>query len=345
MAMRELPAGDMERDSTLTAIYRAAAQDAPPAALDAAILAAARREVGARPRPAGLAFGHSWRMPLSLAAVIVLSVSLVTLVREEAPELTEPPRAGQPTADPERKPAASADSGAAATAPGFVPDAQRSKSIGLKPPQPMSSPGLGMRQPESAERGAQPRKEKLADRQEADAPASTGFAKRRDAPANVMEQQNDKRAATPPPGQSAAVTAPMMDSIAQQPPAASAASGVAETKTLSRSQAADSDRPQRDARLRAAPEPAPVAEKQSAEAPRTPDVETRPAANARSASPAVSAMGKLERLELPPEKWLERIEELRRQGKFDEAKASLAEFRKRFPDYRLPEALRDWGNP
>ena len=44
---------EAERDARLTALYRAAADDAPPPALDAAILAAARREVGARPRPAG----------------------------------------------------------------------------------------------------------------------------------------------------------------------------------------------------------------------------------------------------------------------------------------------------
>jgi hypothetical protein len=49
--------------------------------------------------------------------------------------------------------------------------------------------------------------------------------------------------------------------------------------------------------------------------------------------------------DLPAEKWLERIEDLRKQGRLDEAKASLADFRKRYPDYRLPEPLRAWGLP
>ena len=85
--MSQPPSDNMERDNQLMAIYRAASADAPPAALDDAIRAAARRAVGARPRPAGITALHSWRVPLSVAAVMVLSVSMVTLLREEAPEL------------------------------------------------------------------------------------------------------------------------------------------------------------------------------------------------------------------------------------------------------------------
>jgi hypothetical protein len=42
--------------------------------------------------------------------------------------------------------------------------------------------------------------------------------------------------------------------------------------------------------------------------------------------------------EEPPDKWLERIAQLRQQRRHDEADKALAEFRKRFPDYRIPEA-------
>ena len=49
--------------------------------------------------------------------------------------------------------------------------------------------------------------------------------------------------------------------------------------------------------------------------------------------------------DLPPEKWLERIEALRKQGKVDEAKSVLQEFRKRYPNYRLPTALQEWAVP
>lgn len=45
--------------------------------------------------------------------------------------------------------------------------------------------------------------------------------------------------------------------------------------------------------------------------------------------------------EEPPEKWLERIARLRQEGKHDEADRALAEFRKRYPDYKIPEAVRE----
>jgi hypothetical protein len=38
-----------------------------------------------------------------------------------------------------------------------------------------------------------------------------------------------------------------------------------------------------------------------------------------------------------PERMLERIVELRREGKHEEADRLLAEFKRKHPDYRLPE--------
>ena len=40
-----------------------------------------------------------------------------------------------------------------------------------------------------------------------------------------------------------------------------------------------------------------------------------------------------------PEKWLDRIAELRRAGKHDEADKALADFRRHHPGYRIPEAM------
>ena len=42
---------------------------------------------------------------------------------------------------------------------------------------------------------------------------------------------------------------------------------------------------------------------------------------------------------MTPEKELERIAELRKQGKHDEADKALAEFRKRYPDFKIPAAM------
>jgi len=41
----------------------------------------------------------------------------------------------------------------------------------------------------------------------------------------------------------------------------------------------------------------------------------------------------------PPEKWLERIGEMRREGRHEEADKALEEFRKRYPDTKLPDSV------
>jgi hypothetical protein len=40
-----------------------------------------------------------------------------------------------------------------------------------------------------------------------------------------------------------------------------------------------------------------------------------------------------------PEQWLMGIDDLKRQGRHEEAEKQLAEFRKRYPNYRIPEAI------
>jgi hypothetical protein len=40
-----------------------------------------------------------------------------------------------------------------------------------------------------------------------------------------------------------------------------------------------------------------------------------------------------------PEQWLQGIADLKRQGRNEEAEKQLAEFRKRYPDFRIPEAI------
>lgn len=45
-------------------------------------------------------------------------------------------------------------------------------------------------------------------------------------------------------------------------------------------------------------------------------------------------------LEADPERWLERIHELRRDGRADEARTQLERFRQRYPDFAVPADLR-----
>lgn len=84
----------------------------------------------------------------------------------------------------------------------------------------------------------------------------------------------------------------------------------------------------------------------------TPAARDSVAADAARSAPASAATGavadsrlsatvaKIAQSPLTPEAWLERIAELRKQGRKREADESLAEFKKRYPDYRIPEALR-----
>lgn len=43
---------------------------------------------------------------------------------------------------------------------------------------------------------------------------------------------------------------------------------------------------------------------------------------------------------LAPEEWLQRILQLRKEGRVKEASESLQEFRRQYPDYKLPDSLR-----
>jgi hypothetical protein len=406
--MSERPDNDGTRDAQLTAAYRAAAQDMPPPALDAAILAAARREVGAGPRPAGFSF-RAWRGPLSVAAVVVLSVSLVMLMREEAPELVAPPRADDPAAEAKLAAPAEADSNEVPRERRSLSEEHTPKSLGLKPSH--SMPQTGLRPPDFREHAAPAPKDKAAGRLEADAGAAAAFAKRRDAVTEGVDARAKKNIAGAPEPQRQAAKTDKVGGFAQSPPppAPRAAEAPAqkpapemgnvmgkvldgdrsEAETRARTQSRDAPAKQMAdaAPTEAKPAPPPAAkppltpsppaqtpfpnsapaqlshaeptsppmaqpapkptarpEAKPAFAPPPPSVQPMAKPESRENAPAAAAdsLSKLERkAELPPDKWLERIEELRKQGKLEEARATLAEFRKRYPDYRLPDTLRN----
>ena len=82
MALGPHDRGGPERDAGLDRLYRHAGEEVPRAEIDDAIRAAARKAVGARPQALGARL-RRWGVPVSIAAVVVVSVSLVTLMREE----------------------------------------------------------------------------------------------------------------------------------------------------------------------------------------------------------------------------------------------------------------------
>jgi len=87
--------------------------------------------------------------------------------------------------------------------------------------------------------------------------------------------------------------------------------------------------PSRDAanRVEVEPKPAPAPEKREQSA----------AAPAPQAAPSPEVMASAARLS--PERLLERIAELRKEGRHDEADKALAEFRQRYPDYRISDEM------
>ena len=134
--------GSAERDPRLERLYREAAREGPPAQLDAAILAAARREVGARPRPLSSAL-RRWHVPVSIAAVVVVTVSLVILVKEEGGE-----RIGEA-----RVPPVAAPADPSAVAPTQAPRAAAAPEPAAEP---LPKPFLAERPREAQERAAAP---------------------------------------------------------------------------------------------------------------------------------------------------------------------------------------------
>ena len=73
----------MEGDSSLSRDYHSASSEQAPEHLDAAILAASRRQVKSRPRYAFSPFASDWHVPLSLVAVLVLCVTVVITMQQE----------------------------------------------------------------------------------------------------------------------------------------------------------------------------------------------------------------------------------------------------------------------
>jgi hypothetical protein len=81
-------------DPQLTRLYRESPRDEPSAELDSAVLAAAHREAHARPRRS---FARAWGIPLSAAAVVVLSAALTLMILRE-PDSPLPPQSEQDVA-------------------------------------------------------------------------------------------------------------------------------------------------------------------------------------------------------------------------------------------------------
>ena len=138
---------DSEDKQRLTEVSRAyrdardhdAGGKEPPVALDDAIRAAARRAVLSGPQPVGKSGLRRWTREFAMAAVVVLSVSLVLVAIDERPDLAPAPiqhialnRAAEtptvPAPDSQGRPNASSPEIAAGAAPVLTPDPVNQRS-------------------------------------------------------------------------------------------------------------------------------------------------------------------------------------------------------------------------
>jgi len=254
-----------EIDPRLSRIYREASTEGPPAALDAAILAAARMHP-ARPQRRersqrqGRSLWSRWLAPASALATLVVAVSLAFLVEREQPE---------------------------------TPDGTAIREI---PPRPQSPP------PASATESA---KAKAAG---SEAPAAAG---KKEAPAAAVPTLAP---AAPAPAPVAPTQAPVPRPAAPAPSAAEAFPAESRAKAAAPKAATESNVAS-DSALGGAGAAAPAA----------------PAA-ARKLAPLRQPA-----IQRSPEAWLDEISRLKREGRDKEAAEQLAEFRKTYPAYAVPE--------
>ncbi len=280
-----------ERDPRLDLLYRDAPRETPPPHLDAAILAAARREVRARPRPLSTQL-RRWRLPVSIAAVVVLSVTLVTLLGEESRD----PLMAELRSTAETPVARSVEPQVQPTEPAKPAEDRQRAPVAVS--EPFSS-----RRDEGAAK-ALPEARMMEKRAQSDAgPAAT-----QGTPATTVPEADSRispgllrdtpgAAGGRPAGQFAAP-----DERREQPPAGAA---------------------QRSSPERVAPA-----------APRSKPVLRGMQAEQALAMKRLPPWHGLEQEQ--PQKWLERLAELRRQKQTADADELLAEFKRRFPDHPLP---------
>ncbi len=327
--------GDEGRDPALDRLYAESAREEPPARLDAAILAAARREVRSRPRRLG-SLVRAARVPVAIAAVLVLSASLVMLLKEEkADQFYEAPPPAEPQSDargkvqddaalpPQASPApqaaarrapevASPPAPAAERRPPRMDEARQARNDGPRPAQTVPPPAAQpFPAPASAgeERGrTPPRAEQSKERLAAAKEAESGLA--------AAEKAADRPAVRVAPEAPPAKPLPQSDAIAKQRFEADTGTG-GSSEQLARSAPA--------ATAQSAPPPPAKA------APRS----KLPPAQSASRAPIWSGYERQ-----PPDRWLERIADLRHTGREADAREMAEEFIKRFPDYPLP-ASRD----
>ncbi len=329
-----------KRDPALTRAYlETRAGIGSSADADARILAAAARAVGARPQIAGTPWQRRFRLPMAIAATVVLSFSVVTLVREERPGFesareTLPPPSAAPAAAP---------SPAAPAAPADLPEPPVA-------PAPAAAPAAPPVLPETELKRKAAKKEASVVARDAakDLPKITAAPSAQAGPQAAAEARPETQAK--PSVLLEKAESPLRDQVAAAPTAAAPSAPRAADTSAAESSEAKQDR-QRELRNAdvlaaskgtspmpaAAPPPPLPPPTQASTAPGAANdaLKSRSGIGSSATGPAGSAADAA-----TPEAWLKLIRDLRDANKLDEARASAKRFKTRHPDFRIPEDLK-----
>ena len=302
-------------DSRVAALYRRLPKDEPDAKLDAAILAQARAAIAPRrTRP-------RWLPALSAAAAIVVVAGLAYRVgpqvwneRSAVSEKAEQ-RVAAPASVPQQQPPA--DASASANAP--LPQAETSTtSSSTLQTETVSRNAIQKKDAERARRTEADKLQSQKRKTEEEKTAASAFAKQ-SVQGQVQAELAHDNANAPPVAQPEAELKPA------SPPRLDAVPAPAEPAP---------------ARL-AAPKPVqPNAFPTAAGAPPASPSPPPPAAARAPVRESAQSAADIE-VNLYPEHWIADIQQMLKDGRRDDAIRNLKEFRKRYPEYTLPDTLRD----
>ena len=373
----------VDDDARFDAAWRSQSREEPPPALDAALRAAARREVGARVKPATVPEAtrpERWWFPLAAAATIgAIAIGLLQVVTPDrmgspggdarsvsdvppGAKSVEMPGEGPTQRLPSQTTPAPASAATATVTPAPVPapaPAPTTTTTAMAPvtPAPTTTAMAGMAtkaEPDGASRvtPSAPSSAKV----EAQAPARVAA----DVPSGVTppppstptatSAEGARRNDTPQPfpalaGKPSGEPAPR---VADSPGAAPAAVPAPPAAALRAPIVAPFAAPPASAPT-AAPPPAPMAKLGSAREQSDRAVAPRAADAAEGAAGASRARGEIVQraAELPVPEWIALIRRLRDEGKYADVERELKAFRVAHPDHPtlLPPDLRDWRMP
>jgi Meckel syndrome type 1 protein len=306
----------MDENKDVSRRYRELPREEPPPALDARIRAEAKSALETHAAPLVAPTGRrNWYFPAAAAAVIMLAVGVAWQVDREQPVMM--------TSEPEaaKEPAPALQSKVEEPKP-----QERARVERLKPAKEESLAKRRLETAPAAPAAAKPAPAQLRaftaqPKDQVAQPASSAERSRDQFSRDNRERQ--ERPSGPPPA-----AAPP----ASEPAASSSAANAQEYRSRADLQqqqdraAADVTSGIRGSAV--APAPQPQAPAARAANPSTPDV----AVGAVAATQGVM----LSNPAALRDYWLEQIAELRKQGRDEDADKALAEFRKRYPDYKIP---------